>query len=294
MFNTSFKTLISARQLSETIIEHPERDNWIIVDCRFSLADPEQGIKEYKTGHLPGAFYAHLDNDLSAPTSKATGRHPLPNPASWFSTLQSWGLNPQSQVIVYDHGSGAVAARLWWMLRWSGHRRVALLDGGFRSWQEAGLPVETETAQRHQESHLTSYAADDALWIDTQQLIDELPRITLLDARSPERFYGRSEPIDPVAGHIPGAINIPLEQNLDQNGKFLPAGRLRQRFLKLGGLGENLQNQVDIVHMCGSGVTACHNILAMEIAGLTGSRLYVGSWSEWIRDPTRPIAVEER
>lgn len=292
MCKTSFETLISAARLFEIITEYPGQENWVIVDCRFSLADPDQGIEEYKNGHLPGAFYAHLDNDLSAPPSEASGRHPLPEPADWISTLESWGLSPQSQVVVYDHGPGAVAARLWWMLRWCGHRRVALLDGGFRNWQEAGLPIETEIPQRHQASRLTNYAVEGGLWIDTQQLIHELPNITLLDARSPERFYGRSEPIDPVAGHIPGAINMPLEKNLDRDGKFLPAGRLRQRFMKLGALEEDPQNKAGIVHMCGSGVTACHNMLAMEIAGLTGSRLYVGSWSEWIRDSKRPVATD--
>jgi thiosulfate/3-mercaptopyruvate sulfurtransferase len=284
-----FSTLISAETLSEKLRESPKKSDWVVIDCRFSLLKPDSGRVEYQNGHIPGAQYAHLDNDLSSPQYESSGRHPLPARSQWISRLESWGVRPDSQVIVYDHGSGAVAARLWWMLRWSGHMSVALLDGGFGAWRQAGLPDTTEIPEIKQTTYPAGIALDQNLWISTQQLESELSEITLLDVRNAERFDGISEPIDPVAGHIPGAINMPLADNLNDDAKFLSPDRLRERFTKLSGISETQRERSRIVHMCGSGVTACHNILAMEIAGLPGSRLYVGSWSEWIRDPRRRV-----
>ncbi|MGI9316011.1 MAG: sulfurtransferase [bacterium] len=290
MGDRTFGTLITAEQLLERVIEPAALLDWVIIDCRFSLANPEQGYSEYKQGHIPGAFYAHLDNDLSGTLTETSGRHPLPFESTWLAQLATWGINPQSQVVVYDHGSGAIAARLWWMLRWSGHSQVALLDGGFKAWQENKLPVSIDKPSITDLVHQAEFTFDHGLWVSTTQLEVALPEITLIDARSADRFNGISEPIDPVAGHIPGAISMPLEDNIDQGEEFLPADRLRERFAKLALVEAGETKRSEIVHMCGSGVTACHNILAMEVAGLSGSRLYVGSWSEWIRDPHRAVA----
>ncbi len=289
MQTKSCNTLISAEILSEKLGGFSEISDWIVIDCRFSLANPDSGRAEYQNGHIPGARYAHLDNDLSSPQTESSGRHPLPEKSKWISTMESWGIRPDSQVVVYDHGSGAVAARLWWMMRWSGHMSVALLDGGFRAWQESGLPVTNEIRRVKRTTYPSDLSLNQDLWITTDQLENELNDIILIDARSAERFDGIAEPIDPVAGHIPGAINMPLEANLGVDEKFLPADQLRERFIDLAGAIDSQKEFSGIVHMCGSGVTACHNILAMEIAGLPGSRLYVGSWSEWIRDPRREV-----
>lgn len=278
----NYTTLISPEILNQQL-RNPQ---FVIVDCRFSLADTHAGATAYRLGHIPHARYAHLDNDLSSAITSVTGRHPLPNMAAFVKKLGSWGIDNQSQVIAYDDASGAFAGRLWWLLRMLGHDKVAVLDGGYRHWLKRGfaatthLPVITPKIFRPYPAEADKLSA-----LDVQ---NGLARRTLcvIDARTPDRFRGEQEPIDPVAGHIPGAINRPFQLNLDSTGVFLPAETLHRQFVEL--LGENSPQHT--VHMCGSGVTACHNLLAMEIAGLKGSKLYPGSWSEWIRDKNRPVA----
>ncbi len=290
----TYNNLVSAEELAAKSLNKLWPKNWLIVDCRFSLAAPDQGWAEYIDGHIPGAYYAHLDNDLSGPVTASSGRHPLPELSQWSHLLNKLGINPHTQVVVYDHGTGAIASRLWWMLRWSGHFNVALLDGGYQAWQEAELPVSVIIPNLVDANTSIDFKSDPSLWISTHQLEVELPKAALVDARSAERFHGITEPIDPVAGHIPGAVNMPLEENLGKDGRFLSADDLRNRFTNIIEGCKVNNNQSDVIHMCGSGVTACHNILAMEIAGLTGSRLYVGSWSEWIRDPDRPVTLNRQ
>lgn len=262
------------------------RPDIIPVDCRFNLAEPAWGAIAYGEGHLPNARFADLDRDLSGPIGPQTGRHPLPAPSVLAKILGDWGLDRDTSVAVYDDMGGAFAVRLWWLLRWLGHHRVVVLDGGLQAWIEAGGELTTRIptiTPRHFEPNPRHGA-----WITTDALVDELAAQTIqvIDARAAIRFRGESEPIDPVAGHIPGAINLPLQDNLDDQGRFLPAHQLEARFL--GALGNRSPNEV--AHSCGSGVNACHNLLAMEIAGLNGSRLYAGGWSEWIRSPQRPVA----
>lgn len=271
---------------SQTLHAHLQDPDWVVVDCRFSLMELEAGPRAYQESHLPGARYAHLDQDLSSPITPTTGRHPLPDPARLARRLGEWGIGPRTQVVAYDGAGGMLAAaRLWWLLRWLGHSAVAVLDGGFPAWQQAGWPLTTELPQV--EPQVFEGRPNDQLWLTTAQVMALPPGQTLLDARGAARFRGEMEPIDPVAGHIPGALNLPTEEHLTANGHFLPPAELRARFAAV--LGECAPTTV--VHNCGSGVTACHNLLAMEIAGLSGSRLYAGSWSEWIRDPNRPVAT---
>ncbi|WP_296806141.1 sulfurtransferase [Thiocapsa sp.] len=274
-----------------TLLAGREDPDLRLFDCRFSLADPAAGRRAYAEGHLPGASYADLDAHLSAPIGPKTGRHPLPDPARLAAWLGDCGVTSRTRVVVYDDAGGGFAVRLWWLLRWIGHDRVALLDGGLQAWIAAGGAL-TRQVSRREKGELTA-RPEDTRWITTEALAAELAadltagRLTLIDARAPERFRGDQEPIDPVAGHIPGAINLPLTDNLDADGRFLSADRLRERFTR--SIGEAPPSSV--VHSCGSGVSACHNLLAMELAGLHGSRLYVGSWSEWIRSPERRVAT---
>ena len=269
-----------------TLRAHLDDPLWIVIDCRFNLMDTEAGRRAYRESHLPGARYAHLDHDLSSPVTPTTGRHPLPDPARLAQTLGAWGIGNATQVVAYDDMGGMLAAaRLWWLVRWLGHERVAVLDGGFSAWQRAGLPLTAELPTA-QPATFTAQP-NDRLWLTTAQVLALSPENVVLDARGAARFRGEMEPIDPVAGHIPGAVNLPTENNLTADGRFLPQAELRARFATA--LGE--RPPTSVVHSCGSGVTACHNLLAMEVAGLHGSRLYAGSWSEWIRDPERPVAI---
>jgi len=287
-----YHTLISVDQLATALGTSHAATGLVVVDCRFSLMNPDQGAQEYAEEHVEGAVYAHLDHDLAAPITPASGRHPLPAASVFSEKLKSWGIDANTQVVVYDHGPGAIAARLWWMLRWVGHHHVALLDGGFRAWREAEMPCSGGASAAVSSGDSETLTVNDPMWVTTEALQQQLREIVLTDARSMERYQGKSEPIDPVAGHIPGAISAAFEQNLGQDGRFLNPQQLKQRFQQLGvGAATDSQYQ-HVVHMCGSGVTACHNILAMEIAGMPGSRLYVGSWSEWIRDPQRPVVSE--
>lgn len=274
-------TLISAEQLSQNFA------NYLPVDCRFSLAEPELGEQHYGQGHIPGAHYAHLDRHLSSPITASTGRHPLPDLDTLAQQLGSWGIDENTHVVAYDDSSGFFASRLWWLLRTLGHDRVSVLDGGIQAWQASGFALSSELPI----SHAKPFQAivDRSAWKELEELQACLSDASclLIDARTRERFAGIEEPIDPVAGHIPGAVNLPITENLDDRGHFLPAAALRDHYLAL--IGDRLPEQV--VHSCGSGVFACHGILAMEVAGLHGSKLYPGSWSEWIRDPGRPVAT---
>ncbi len=274
--------LISVKTLARHLVE----PSWVVLDCRFSLADSSAGLQAYTAGHIPGAQYAHLDHELSGPVGEMTGRHPLPDVDTLVMRLEQWGIDNGTQVVAYDDAGGAIAARLWWLLRWLGHNRVALLDGGWQAWCAAGYAQELDSRIRPQ-GHFVP-RPNDELWLSSEAVAQGVAEggLLLVDARTPERYRGEQEPIDPVAGHIPGALHFPLQQNISEDGRFLAPAELASRYRAL--LGSVPAEQV--VHYCGSGVTACHNLLAMELAGLAGSRLYVGSWSEWIRDAKRPLA----
>lgn len=260
----------------------------VLLDCRFDLANPAFGQQVYGKSHIPGALFASMEDDLSARVSPGTGRHPLPDPASFAATLGRWGFTSASQVIAYDQGNGAAAARLWWMLRARGHSQVRVLNGGFAAWTAANgpvtaaIPVVVPTSVTAQPYAGVMDAAAVATGLANRQ-------ITLVDARAADRFAGRNETIDPVAGHIPGALNHPFAGNLDDSAHFLPAQQLRLRWASE----LQLAKDAPLVAMCGSGITACHNLLALELAGHTDARLYAGSWSHWITDPARPVATGE-
>ena len=281
-----YTTLIEPSELAA----HMQDRNWAVLDCRFDLSRPEAGASAYAQGHIPDAIYAHLERDLSGPVTPSSGRHPLPAREAFAVTLGGWGIDADVQVVAYDQANGAYASRLWWLLRWVGHARAAVLNGGFAAWQQAGLPVSQQTGVREQREFNVQLPR--ASVVTTVQLEDLLASAQLssagrilVDARSADRFAGQNESIDPVAGHVPGARNHPFQQNVDTQGRFLPAATLRAKWL------ETLRGKdpATAIAMCGSGVTACHNLLALEIAGLSGAHLYAGSWSEWIRDPRRPV-----
>ncbi len=264
---------------------HLEDAAWVVLDCRFDLGDPGAGERAYAGGHIPGARYAHLERDLAGPVTATSGRHPLPDPTRLAATLGRWGIGRDTQVVAYDDVGGAMAARAWWLLRWLGHEAAAVLDGGIGAWHEAGLALSVEVPDPLPATFDPNPRP--RAWLSTEAVQAAVGDMLLVDARAAPRFRGEVEPIDPVAGHVPGAVNRPFQANLDANGRFLDPARLRADLeALLGG-----RQPVAAVHMCGSGVTACHNLLAMERAGLGGSRLYAGSWSEWIRDPARPVAT---
>jgi len=278
-----FTTLMDANTLSGLL----NRDDLVLLDCRFDLANTSWGETEYARAHLPGALYLHLDRDLSSPITASSGRHPLPHPERFAARLGELGVTPDSQIVAYDQGNGAYGARLWWLARWIGLRNVAVLDGGIAAWRAAGLPL--ETAVRTPQVRSLTPSLMSGAWVNSDEAdgLRQRPGNLLIDARGAERFAGRNETLDPVAGHVPGARNRPFLDNLGADGRFLPPEVLRQRFATmLGSLAPS-----SVVAMCGSGVTACHNLLALEHAGFSGARLYAGSWSEWIRDPRRPIAT---
>jgi len=286
-----YTTLIEPAELAAPLTH--EAADWVVVDCRFDLARPEWGAAAYAAGHVPSASYAHLDHDLSGPVSPTTGRHPLPRPDRLAETFGAWGIDASVQVVAYDQGNGAHASRLWWLLKWAGHQKVAVLNGGFAAWQQAGLPTETTVRQR-QPRKFTFRAGGERV-VSTAELERAVRDGTLasgaavlVDARAADRFAGENETIDPVAGHIPGARNHPFAGNLDAHGRFLPAAQLRERWTAT--LGADAARRGAVIAMCGSGVTACHNLLALEIANIRGAQLYAGSWSEWIRSPERPIS----
>ncbi len=275
-------TLISTADLAAAL----DDPLLVIVDVRHDLAQPDAwGEAQYRAGHIRGARFAHLDRDLSAPKTGTNGRHPLPTPAATAATFGRLGIDAVKQVVAYDQGGGMFAARLWWMLRWLGHDAVAVLDGGFAKWTREERPVATALPPTRAARFEIRGVASTVSAAQVLASLDERT-LALLDARTPERFRGETEPMDPVAGHIPGARNRPYAQNLAADLTWKSATRLREEFDSLLGTTPPAQ----VVNHCGSGVTACHNILAMEIAGLAGSRLYPGSWSEWCADPARPIA----
>ncbi len=277
-----FTTLVSADQLRAALQTSAPL---AILDTSFDLADPAAGERSYRAGHLPGAHYLHLDGDLSAPKTGANGRHPLPTRETFAATVGALGITPATQVVVCDRQQGMYAARAWWMLRWLGHAAVAVLDGGVAAWQASGGDLATEGPVP---TPAAPYPLGEALVgsLSADELATQLGSVRLIDARAPERFRGEVEPLDAQAGHIPGALNRFFKDNLAPDGRFKPAARLRAEFEPLLGR----QGAGRVVHQCGSGVTACHNLLAMEVAGLGTAALYPGSWSEWSADPSRPIA----
>ena len=273
--------LISATALADRL----DDSAWVVVDCRFVLTDPDAGRAAYRRGHIPGARYAHLDYDLARVPGPTDGRHPLPPAQDFAATVGNLGISNTSNVVAYDDMSGAIAARLWWMLRWIGHCAAYVLDGGLKAWKAAGLPMDQEIPRVRTVRYDAREVRRD--WVvATDQVPSELASgARLVDARAPERFQGVTEPIDPVAGHIPGAINWPFTEALQPDGRMRPVDELHARLEHL------TDHPAGFIAMCGSGVTACHLLLAASAAGLEDGRLYIGSWSEWIHDPARPIAT---
>lgn len=284
-----FDYLVTPEQLRANL----GRADWLVFDVRHDLADHQAGRRAYEQGHIPGALFLDHETDLAASRTGANGRHPLPDRQDLAALMRLQGLTSGMQVVAYDAQGSLFASHLWWMLRWLGHPHVAILDGGWQAWREAGGEVETgrrqpsvSEAQAVQSLNLPRQAAMPTVQADQVLANIAQPVFTVIDARAPERYRGEVEPMDPVAGHIPGALNRSHTNNLDARGRFKPAGQLQQEFQAL--LGDTPASQV--VHQCGSGITACHNLFAMELAGLNGSRIYPGSWSEWVSDPTRPVA----
>ena len=281
----SFTTLITVAELQQ----HLNNPFFIVLDCRSELTDPSAGAIAFAAGHIPGAQHAdpdrHLSNKAAGPNGEFRGRHPLPTPADFVETLRGWGVYPNSQVIAYDAHGGMFAARLWWMLRWVGHKSVAVLDGGLQAWQAAGGELTPATINRSRGSITLQPAL-----VGTVSADDVLANLSararqVIDARAADRFRGENETIDPVAGHIPGAKNRWFKDNLDADGFFKGADKLRAEYTAL------IKQPEHTIMQCGSGISACHNLLAMEIAGLPGALLYPGSWSEWSADASRPVAL---
>ena len=270
----SGSTLVSTGELAGNLAK------WRVFDCRHDLAKPNLGEQQYREGHIQGALFAHLERDLSGKKTGRNGRHPLPDPQDFEKWLEKTGLTPKDQAVCYDAGPGSMAARLWWMLRWIGHDKVAVLDGGLAKWTREGRPLTVDVPIFTPLNYPLKVRK--ALAVDVQGV--EQSKALLLDARAPARYRGEQEPIDPVAGRIPGARNRFNMDNVSAQGTFKPAEELKKDFESV------LQGKSpsEVVHYCGSGVSACHNLLAMEVAGLKGGKLYAGSWSEWSADPKRP------
>jgi thiosulfate/3-mercaptopyruvate sulfurtransferase len=279
----SYQTILS----SDVLADHLNDPEWVIFDCRFELTNPEWGFNNYQTGHIPGAIYVHLNEDLAAPVTPQTGRHPLPDPAVFAQKCAEWGITLAKQVVIYDLTGGGNAGRMWWMLKAVGFRNVALLDGGLPKWNKENRPRATEIDRpKNKISPLAPIPFNPNLWVKSEELVKLInePGSLVIDARAPERFNGEVEPIDAVAGHIPGAVNRFYGLNLREDGTFKDPEILRAEFRSIL---KGIAPENSIIS-CGSGVTSCHHLLAMEIAGLPSARLYAGSWSEWIRDPNRP------
>ncbi len=282
-----FQTLIASKQVAQLL----GQTDLLIFDCRHDLLNHQLGLQAFQAGHLPGAHFIEFEKQLSGNKQRAdgsfAGRHPLPEREVFAQTMQNYGLTPQTQVVIYDGQGGMYAARMWWMLRWLGHVKVAVLDGGIQAWQAAGYALSQETARASQPA-TEPITIPPALvnYVDVAALLDNLQHgsLQVVDARAPDRFRGENESIDPVGGHIPGAINRFFKDNLQSDGLFKPAAQLRAEWQSL------LADPGSSVMQCGSGVTACHNLLALEVAGLSGARLYPGSWSEWCSDANRPVA----
>lgn len=277
----NYDLLIRANELAAALGD----PQLIVVDVRHDLGDHSLGKRKYDEGHIPGAHFLRVETDLAGPHTGRNGRHPLPTIDAFVATMSALGVDPSKQVVAYDGGTNTYSARLWWMLRWLGHRNAAVLDGGFRAWQTAGLPTSADVPERRP-ARFEPKVSETPVTLDSLVAHRDEPDYTLVDARGADRFRGENETIDPVAGHIPGSRSRPFTTNLNQDQTFKDVATLREEFAEL--LAGRAPGQ--IVHSCGSGVTACNNLLAMELAGLTGSRLYPGSWSEWSSDPERPIA----
>lgn len=277
--------LIEAKALRDALSE----PGWMVFDVRYSLSDPKAGEQAYLNGHIPGARYLDQGTQLAGQSTGGNGRHPLPDPRELHQLLRRHGMTPQARVVLYDHNDGSFAARAWWLLRWLGYSQVRILDGGMQAWRDAGGPLQASDRLPPlldaPVQDVTGAAMPIVGAADIASQASGKPSV-LLDARTAERYRGESEPIDPVAGRIPGALNRPVASNLQTDGRFKPAMQLHDEFKAF--LGNRPPEQV--VHYCGSGITACHNIFAMELAGLGGSMLYPGSWSEWCSDPARPVA----
>ncbi|MBS0308039.1 MAG: sulfurtransferase [Proteobacteria bacterium] len=282
-----YTTLISATELAQHVLQ----PDWIVLDCRHDLTQPDAGRLAFEVGHIPGAQFVHLDRDLSGAKIGADGvfrgRHPLPDPDALLETLRRLGIGKQTQVVAYDAQGGMFAARLWWLLRWLGHDAVAVLDGGLQSWLADGLWLSVELKGRPRGDFNAGTSLTRS--VDVQTILVNLEQAThrVIDARAPDRFRGENETIDPVGGHIPGAQNRFFKDNLDAAGYFKPAQQLRDEWQAFIG------DPQAAIMQCGSGVTACHNLLALEVAGLRGAALYPGSWSEWCADPARPVATND-
>ncbi|HUL97801.1 MAG TPA: sulfurtransferase [Usitatibacter sp.] len=272
---------------TEELERHLGDPDWVVFDTRHDMTDTDRGRRSYAAGHIPGAYFLHVDDDLSGRKTGTNGRHPLPDLAAFAAKIDARGVKPGTQVVVYDDLNGNFAVRLWWMLRWLGHEKVALLDGGWPLWDHEERPVSTaEPAPRKGQFVAKPHLGET---VDTPfvERFREDPSIVLIDARAPDRFNGLKEPIDPVAGHIPGAVNRFWQKNLQPDGRFKAPAELRKEYDAL--LGPHKPELS--VHMCGSGVTACHNMFAMALAGLAPGRLYPGSWSEWCADRSRPVSA---
>src|SRR6266571_5160975 len=281
--------ILTALVSTEVLAQRLEDPDWVAFDCRHDLADPARGRAEYAASHIPGARFLHLDEDLSAPKTGTNGRHPLPDPQVLMEKLGRSGLDSRKQVVAYDAQGGMVAARLWWLLRALGHLPVAVLDGGWNQWISEGR-LQTAEVPRPQPTRFSGKVVKSS-WVSADLVRSRLddPSMVLVDARAPDRFRGQNETLDPVGGRIPGARNRYFRDNLDASGRFKTPEELEQEFgAVLGPAGAE-----NVVSYCGSGVSACHNLLAMEVAGLRGARLYPGSWSEWCADPSRPVESGE-
>ncbi|OZI65789.1 sulfurtransferase [Bordetella genomosp. 1] len=278
------QTLISVADLAARLGEPDVR----VFDVRHDLMDHAAGRRAFDAAHIPGAIYLDHEKELAAPRTGRNGRHPLPERAALAGLMAAHGVTPRTLVVAYDASGGMYAAHLWWMLRWMGHDRVVVLDGGWQAWQAAGQPEAAGPQAAVAPEAGVEPAPSLAPTVDAAAVLANIdkPAFTVIDARAANRYRGEVEPMDPVAGHIPGALNRPNGENLAADGRFKPAEQLREEFTRL------LDGRAPdtIVHQCGSGITACHNLLSMEIAGLSGSRLYPGSWSEWCSDPARPVA----
>lgn len=278
-----YHTLIEAQELAA----HASDPHVALLDCRFDLTQPDWGAAQYSLGHLPRAQYVHLDRDLSSAKTATSGRHPLPVPEALAATLGKLGVGNDSQVVAYDQGNSMYAGRVWWLLRWLGHTRVAVLNGGLAAWVRAGGAVTTVVDTPAAKHFVPRVSVGAVATTQEVEVLRTKTRELLVDARGADRFAGQNETIDPVAGHVPGAVNHPFPRNLGPDGRFLSKEELRAAWLTTLGA----HAPAAVVAMCGSGVSACHNLLALEHAGLHGARLYAGSWSEWIRDPARPVTT---
>ena len=278
----SYITIISA----ENLIKSLQDENTLVFDCRCDIKDTTYGIQAYTEGHIPGSIYVNVDTDLASEKTPSSGRHPLPDVHALSEKLSQWGLSSEKQAVIYDDASGAFAGRMWWILKWLGHKKVAVLDGGLGSYMSTGGKLTTDETIFEKNIFTPNIQSEMVVEItDVEEAQYKMNKL-IIDARSKERYLGIKDLVDPIAGHVPGAISHPLSLNLNKDGKFRSPEDLKLAFDKI--IADTTSENV--ISMCGSGITACHNILAMEIAGIKGIKLYVGSWSEWITDKSRPIA----